>query len=292
MAWVQLFVPAEKKHANRIAAALEELDAAAVTLTDEADTPLYEPPLNAMPIWNETRICGLFDASVNRDAILAALRQHTGLPISEYHFAVLEEQVWERAWMDDFKPVRFGSNLWIIPSWSEVVDPDAVNLRLDPGLAFGTGTHETTALCLEWLDGANLQGKALLDYGCGSGILAVAGLLCGAKTAHGCDIDPQAIDASRKNAKKNHVASQLNLSLASEMPDYQADVLVANILAAPLITLAPTLAGHSKPGSDLVLSGILAQQAEEVIQAYLPWYNILPVVQKGDWVRIDGVRKG
>ena len=194
--------------------------------------------------------------------------------------------------MDDFAPMRFGERLWIVPSWSESPDPQAVNLKLDPGLAFGTGTHETTVLCLEWLDRTDLQGKAVLDFGCGSGVLAIAALLLGAGNATGTDIDSQALTASEDNARNNGVADGLSLYLPENLPaDYRCDVLVANILAGPLVELADQLAGYCRAGASLALSGILAEQAESVRSAYAPWFDLNPTSQQGDWVRIDGVRR-
>lgn len=194
--------------------------------------------------------------------------------------------------MDDFAPMRFGERLWIVPSWSEAPDPQAVNLKLDPGLAFGTGTHETTALCLEWLDRADLAGKTVLDFGCGSGVLAIAALLLGADSATGTDIDPQALTASMDNARNNGVVDNLHLYLPEKMPaDFGCDVLVANILAGPLVELAAQLASYCRPGATLALSGILAEQADSVREAYAPWFDLTPTTQQGDWVRIDGVRK-
>jgi len=223
--------------------------------------------------------------------ILAALQQQ-GLEAQAHHHETLDDQVWERAWMDDFAPMRFGERLWIVPSWSASPDPQAVNLKLDPGLAFGTGTHETTALCLEWLDRADLTGKAVLDFGCGSGVLAIAALLLGAGNATGTDIDPQALTASEDNARNNGVADALRLYLPENLPaDYRCDVLVANILAGPLVELAGQLASYCRPGGSLALSGILAEQAESVRNAYAPWFDLNPTTQQGDWVRIDGVRR-
>lgn len=194
--------------------------------------------------------------------------------------------------MDNFHPMQFGKRLWICPSWREVPDPNAVNVMLDPGLAFGTGTHPTTALCLQWLDSLDLEGKTVIDFGCGSGILAIAALKLGAKRAIGIDIDPQAILASTNNAEANGVADRLELFLAKDQPaDLQADVVVANILAGPLKELAPNIITLVKPQGDLGLSGILASQAESVCEAYAHDFNLDPVVEKEEWCRITGVKK-
>jgi len=291
MAWLQLHLATTEAHADAFQSALEDMGACAVTLTDGADQPVFEPPPGARPLWQNTVVSALFDADSDPALILAALQQQ-GLEAQAHHHETLDDQVWERAWMDDFAPMRFGERLWIVPSWSASPDPQAVNLKLDPGLAFGTGTHETTALCLEWLDQADLTGKAVLDFGCGSGVLAIAALLLGAGNATGTDIDPQALTASEDNARNNGVADALRLYLPENLPaDYRCDVLVANILAGPLVELAGQLASYCRPGGSLALSGILAEQAESVRNAYAPWFDLNPTTQQGDWVRIDGVRR-
>ncbi len=291
MAWLQLHLATTEAHADAFQSALEDMGACAVTLTDGADQPVFEPPPGARPLWQNIVVSALFDADRDPALILAALQQQ-GLEAQAHHHETLDDQVWERAWMDDFAPMRFGERLWIVPSWSASPDPQAVNLKLDPGLAFGTGTHETTALCLEWLDQADLTGKAVLDFGCGSGVLAIAALLLGAGNATGTDIDPQALTASEDNARNNGVADALRLYLPENLPaDYRCDVLVANILAGPLVELAGQLASYCRPGGSLALSGILAEQAESVRNAYAPWFDLNPTTQQGDWVRIDGVRR-
>lgn len=291
MAWLQLHLATTEAHADAFQSALEDMGACAVTLTDGADQPVFEPPPGARPLWQNTVVSALFDADRDPALILAALQQQ-GLEAQAHHHETLDDQIWERAWMDDFAPMRFGERLWIVPSWSASPDPQAVNLKLDPGLAFGTGTHETTALCLEWLDRADLTGKAVLDFGCGSGVLAIAALLLGAGNATGTDIDPQALTASEDNARNNGVADALRLYLPENLPaDYRCDVLVANILAGPLVELAGQLASYCRPGGSLALSGILAEQAESVRNAYAPWFDLNPTTQQGDWVRIDGVRR-
>ena len=194
--------------------------------------------------------------------------------------------------MDNFHPMRFGQRLWIVPSWHSAPAPDAVNLLLDPGLAFGTGTHPTTALCLEWLDGQDLKDCELLDFGCGSGILAIAGLLLGARNAVGTDIDIQALEASRDNAGRNGIEAQrFPLYLPADLPAVPADVVVANILAGPLVNLAPQISSLVKPGGRLALSGILAEQAEEVRSAYQDAFELDPTANKDGWIRISGRRR-
>ena len=216
----------------------------------------------------------------------------TGSPLPEHHAEVIEDQDWERSWMDNFHPMRFGQRLWIVPSWHAAPEPGAVNLLLDPGLAFGTGTHPTTALCLEWLDGQDLKDCNVLDFGCGSGILAIAALLLGAKEAIGTDIDVQALEASRDNAGRNNIEPGLfPLYLPEDLPQVQADVVVANILAGPLVALAPQLSSLVKPGGRLALSGILAEQGEEVAAAYAKDFDLDPIANRDGWVRISGRRR-
>lgn len=291
MAWVQLHIATDPQHADAFQDALETLGAGAVTLTDGADQPVFEPPPGARPLWRNTVVTALFDDSTDVAAILAALAQR-GLIPADHRIEALEDQVWERAWMESFQPMRFGARLWIVPSWTAAPDPTAVNLKLDPGLAFGTGTHETTALCLEWLDGRPLGGRSVLDVGCGSGVLAIAALLLGAAEAHGTDIDDQALTASRDNAKANGVSERLALYRPEQLPpNHRCDLLVANILAGPLVALAAELARRCRPGAPMALSGILADQAEAVREAYSPWFDLEPVARRGDWVRVSGVRR-
>jgi ribosomal protein L11 methyltransferase len=290
MAWLQIHIPSDDAGTEPLQDLLAELGASAVTCTDAADQPLFEPPPGATPLWQQTVVTALFEADTDPDLLRAAIESAAG-PLPDFRHEKVEDQPWERAWMVDFQPMCFGQRLWIVPSWSEPPAPDAVNLKLDPGLAFGTGTHETTSLCLAWLDGAELKGRQVLDFGCGSGVLAIAALLLGAERATGCDLDPQALLASRDNAEVNGVAHQLTCVLPESMPTASYDLVLANILAGPLVELAPLLTGYCRPGADLVLSGILADQADSVLAAYRDHFDLSPVVQKNDWVRIHGVRR-
>ena len=270
-----------------------EAGASAVTLQDAKDQPLYEPKLGSTPLWKNTTVIGLFDAHEDMDTVSTLLRAESGLdPFPSYKVEIVEDKDWEREWMTHFHPIRFGNKLWVCPSWKEVPEPDAVNLMLDPGLAFGTGTHPTTALCLEWLDQQEgLDSNTLIDYGCGSGILAIAALLLGAKKVTGVDLDPQALEATIDNAQRNNIAPEkLNVFLPEDFPVMQARYVVANILAGPLVSLAPKLAELVESGGHLALSGILAEQAEDIIHAYGPWFEMeKPVIQEG-WVLISGKR--
>jgi ribosomal protein L11 methyltransferase len=289
MPWLQLTFYTTKDDAEALADLLSETGAAAVTMQDAADQPLYEPPPGATPLWQLTNVVGLFDESFNSNALIAEIKSQWPGELPEYRSEQLEDQDWERAWMDDFKPMQFGERLWIVPSWHEAPVRDAVNILLDPGLAFGTGTHPTTRLCLEWLDSHEVSGKYVIDYGCGSGILAIAAALLGAAEVIGVDNDPQALVATLDNARRNGVTIQPYLP--KEVPETQADILIANILAGPLIELAPRLAALVKPDGQLALSGILPMQAEAVAEAYREWFDMTPAVEHDGWIRLEGKKR-
>jgi len=291
MPWLQVRLAISPEQAQTYEDALLEVGAVSVTFMDAEDQPIFEPDLGTTPLWSHTHLLALFEADTDADAVFAHLHLLTGAALPEHQAEVIADQDWERSWMDNFQPMRFGQRLWIVPSWHAAPEPDAVNLLLDPGLAFGTGTHPTTAVCLEWLDGQDLQGCNLLDFGCGSGILAIAALLLGAKQAVGTDIDYQAIEASRDNAERNGIdASRLPLYLPEQLPAEQADVVVANILAGPLVALAPQITSLVKPGGRLALSGILAEQGEDVAAAYAEAFDLDPLCIRDGWVRISGRR--
>ncbi len=292
MPWLQVRLAISPEQAETYEDALLEVGAVSVTFMDAEDQPIFEPELNTTPLWSHTHLLALFEADTDAGAVFAHLQLLTDAPLPEHHAEVIEDQDWERSWMDNFQPMRFGRRLWIVPSWHEAPEPEAVNLLLDPGLAFGTGTHPTTALCLEWLDGQQLQDTQVLDFGCGSGILAIAALLLGARQAVGTDIDVQALEASRDNARRNGIADdRFPVYLPADLPVQQADVLVANILAGPLVSLAPQLSGLVRPGGLLALSGILAEQGEEVAAAYARDFELDPIANRDGWVRISGRRR-
>jgi ribosomal protein L11 methyltransferase len=290
MGWFQTRFTAPQQRAEPLSELLMELGAASVTFEDAEDQPLLEPPPGETPLWSQVVVVGLFDDALDQHAIEQQLRLQ--LPQqSPLSIAPLEEQEWERAWMDDFHPMQFGERLWIIPSWSEPVDNDAVNIRLDPGLAFGTGTHPTTALCLQWLDANPPRAQRVIDYGCGSGILAIAAAKLGAQRVDGIDLDPQALTATADNAERNGI-STIHTALPDQLAQgQQAELLLANILAGPLKTLAPTLASHVTPGGSILLSGILQEQAESVSNAYSPWFTMGPATLQEEWVRLSGVKR-
>ncbi|MCS3768971.1 ribosomal protein L11 methyltransferase [Aeromonas hydrophila] len=292
MPWIQIRINATAKTAEKVSNMLLGRGAQAVTFMDAKDVPVYEPMPGETPLWGETEVMGLFDAETDPAPTIAFFQQIFGEDVG-YKVEQLEDKDWVREWMDHFHPMQFGERLWICPSWRDVPNPDAVNVMLDPGLAFGTGTHPTTALCLQWLDGLDLAGKTVVDFGCGSGILGIAALKLGAARVIGIDIDPQAIQASRDNAMRNGVADQIELYLPADQPqDVEADVVVANILAGPLRELAPLIAGHGKAGSLMALSGVLESQAPELETIYGQWFEMDPTAVKEEWCRLSGRKLG
>ncbi|MDH4559367.1 50S ribosomal protein L11 methyltransferase [Pseudomonas sp. BN417] len=292
MPWLQVRLAITPEQAETYEDALLEVGAVSVTFMDAEDQPIFEPDLGTTPLWTHTHLLALFEADTDEASLVAHLELLTGGTLPEHQIERIEDQDWERSWMDNFQPMRFGRRLWIVPSWHGAPEPDAVNLLLDPGLAFGTGTHPTTALCLEWLDGQDLAGCDVLDFGCGSGILAIAALLLGARQAVGTDIDPQALEASRDNALRNGIdPARFPVYLPADLPAKPAELVVANILAGPLVSLAPQITSLVAPGGRLALSGILAEQAEEVRTAYASAFDLDPTAEKDGWVRISGVRR-
>ncbi len=279
--------------------ALLEAGATSITLEDAEDTPVLEPAPGTTPLWPSVRIRGLFENGARRESILDALRR-LDVALPELSFEQIEDRAWEREWLKDFRPMRFGKRLWVcpggqlpdqIPGTQVPSDASQVILFLDPGLAFGTGTHPTTALCLEWLDGADLVGKRVLDYGCGSGILAIAALKLGALDALAVDIDEQALLATRENAARNAVESKLRIGAVDEVGEFRPDIVLANILAEPLQQLAPRFGELLAPGGRIVLSGVLVSQAADVASRYAPWFDIAPAALRDEWARVDGVRR-
>lgn len=292
MPWLQLIFETDEDNAPALAELLSAQGAAAVTLEDDADQPLYEPPPGATPLWQATRVVALFEADHDIPAAVAAVdAAWAPRPLPPWRLEQLEDRDWTRAWMDSFQPMRFGQRLWIVPSWTEAPEPDAVNILLDPGLAFGTGTHPTTRLCLEWLDAQAHAARQVVDYGCGSGILAIAAALLGAEEVWAVDNDPQALVATRDNATRNGVEARVHTVLPEALPACRSDLLIANILAGPLIELAPHFAALVRPEGALVLSGILPEQAPELAAAYQPWFDMAPPREHEGWVRLEGRRK-
>jgi len=298
MPWLQIKVMADPEQAERYEDMLLAAGCAVVTFQDGEDEPIFEPDLGTTPLWSQTVVTGLFAAEHDLTETLDLLHQAQDLAFPNdshkpvFKAEILEDKDWEREWMDNYHPMQFGKRLWVCPSWREAPDPGAVNLMLDPGLAFGTGTHPTTALCLEWLDGQPLDDCLVIDYGCGSGILGIASLLLGARKVMAVDIDPQALLATRDNLLRNQLEDdRLNTYLPGEIPVIEADVLVANILAGPLVQLAPILSSLVRPGGRLLLSGLLPPQANEITLAYHGSFEMAPPVERDGWIRLTGIRR-
>jgi len=292
--WLQLSLEALHHTPEQLEDALLQVGALAVTLADAGDQPVLEPAPGETPLWTHTCVTGLFDAQTDIEVVKRQLQCFLHTPIlPECRLSQLEERNWVRAWMDHFHPMRFGQRLWICPTAQNPPDPTAVNIRLDPGLAFGTGTHPTTALCLEWLDGAaDLTDKNVLDYGCGSGVLAIAAAKLGARRVWAVDIDPQALLASDDNADENGIEDRIELVAPTELPALlNVDLLLANILAGVLVRLAPEFTRRVKPGGRLVLSGILEQHADAVQAAFTRNFIFKPARQRDDWVLLEGARR-
>ncbi len=296
MPWIQAIIEVPSEQTNELEDLLMAIGAQAVTMRDAADQPIYEPKLGTTPLWSTVTLIALFDAE---QPLEVQMKQLAALYESEYEQAfpnykleLVEDKDWVREWMDTFKPMPFGKRLWICPSWLEPEDPEAINLKLDPGLAFGTGTHATTSLCLKWLDQADIQNKTIFDFGCGSGILGIAAMLLGAKSLVGIDIDPQAILASNENTERNQVdESKVSFHLPEDAPQVKTEIVLANILAGPLVELKDSILSYLLPGGHLVLSGILASQAQTVATAYEQACTIHSIEEDDGWVRIHAQAK-
>ncbi len=292
MAFVELKLQIEQAIADALDELLLEHGALAVTYEDAEDNPILEPGPGETPLWQQIVLTALFDGDTDTEALLAGLQSSELWPAGGHaRFQPVADQDWVRAWMDRFKPEAFGTRLWVCPSWHPIPAEATVPLLLDPGLAFGTGSHPTTRLCLQWLDAAALDGKHVLDYGCGSGILAIAAGKLGASQLTAIDNDPQALLATRENAARNQIdPAMLTVALPPLPSDFRCDVIVANILAEPLRQLAPAFAQWLPAGGKLVLSGLLAEQGAELQQRYRPWFDNLVITQHDDWIRLAGVR--
>lgn len=291
MPWLQLNIVTPRNLVERLEDALLDSGAASVTLQDNADQPIFEPGLGETPLWDTVRITALYDAHINTAETTTTAANAFGESLPEYAWELLEDKDWEREWMSNYHAIRCGEHLWICPSWQQPPEPDKVNLMLDPGLAFGTGTHPTTFMCMQWIDQQNFLGLDIVDYGCGSGILGIATLLMGARKVIGVDIDPQALLATTENAKRNHLpADAMPVYLPPRCPKIKADILLANILAGPLADLASTLNDLTKLGGKICLSGILAAQAESVKSAYNQWFDFDPTLQQDEWVRLTATK--
>jgi len=291
MAWLQLIISTNDSQADQLSDSLMEQGAVSVTLQDMQDQPMLEPAIGTTPMWSQTRAVGLFDSNVDLKKIIVQIEQQLRIKIPDWKGEPLEDKDWVRAWMDNFKPMQFGEKLWVVPSTFEPPQADAANILLDPGLAFGTGTHPTTSMCLEWLDANPPIGKEIIDFGCGSGILAIGAILLGAKHAEAIDLDPQALLATIDNAEKNNVSENIKTYLPKDFPNQTTSLLLANILASPLIELAGYFADLTLPQGNIVLSGILSEQADNVLAAYKENFDIEIWKQQDDWICLAGVRK-
>jgi ribosomal protein L11 methyltransferase len=291
MNWLQIIFSCNPEQSEMLEDALLSLGALSITYQDAEDQPVLEPGVGEMPLWANIKFSALFTADIDTDMLLIQLAAQLPFGLPEHRIEIVEKKDWERAWMDHYHTMRFGKRLWICPSWQAPVEPEAVNLMLDPGLAFGTGTHPTTALCLQWLDAAELQGKTVVDFGCGSGVLGIAALLLGAKQVIAVDNDPQALLATRENARRNGCEERFRVCLPGNYQPVRVDVVLANILAKPLIELAPILKASLKPGGQLVMSGLLREQADLVMAAYRPVMDFFDPVEQDGWMRLEGCAK-
>jgi ribosomal protein L11 methyltransferase len=295
MPWLRLTLTALESRAGALSDALLEQGALSVDVLDaDADTPqeqaiFGEPDEPPQHLWSHNLVTALFSADAPVDEIVRAAARAVGFAEPPaYHIETLEDCDWVRLTQSQFDPIKISQRLWIVPTWHTAADPAAINISLDPGLAFGTGSHPTTRLCLRWLDAHLAAGAAMLDYGCGSGILAIAAAKLGAGSVTGVDVDAQAVQASRDNARANQVEAQF--CLPDDAPRQQYDIVVANILTNPLKLLAPLLANATRAGGQIVLSGILSEQAEDVMKTYAQWFNLAPIITDEGWACVSGVR--
>lgn len=291
MGYLSLSVELEGRDPEAVEEALFAAGATSVTLTDAVDDAILEPAPGEVRLWPRTVLQALFPAAAAGPGAIIALAEAIGVPAARINVTHVAERAWEREWLKDFHAMRFGRRLWVAPHHEPAPDDAAaVVVRLDPGLAFGTGTHPSTALCLTWLDAYLAEGMRVIDYGCGSGVLAVAASLLGAAEAHAFDIDPQALIATRDNAAANDVAGRVRVHEGADTLPREVDVLVANILAGTLVELAPRLTGLLAPHGHLVLAGILRQQVHEVRAGFAPWLELTVFAERDGWSALSGRR--
>ncbi len=291
--WKQIAIQTRSEDCADLESLLLDRGAVSITFLDDQDQPIFQKEPGTTPLWDSVKLVSLFPEELDLDPLVALLQfQPAVLNRDAICIEDVAEQDWERSWMDSFEAMQFGPNLWICPSWQDPPEPEAINIMLDPGLAFGSGTHATTALCLRWLGSQPMPDKEVIDYGCGSGVLGIAAALLGARRVHAVDNDSQAIAATVDNSHRNHIGSgQLTAYLPDALPAVKADILLANILAEPLHELADHLANLVKPGGKLVLSGILRDQSEALVASYGRWFDMDEEVTEGDWVRLSGTRR-
>jgi ribosomal protein L11 methyltransferase len=276
---------------ERVEESCFEFGALAVSYTDQRDDAILEPAPGEFRLWPHTRLQALFPFETSPEDLVAGLSHVLRVDAARFELETLADRVWEREWLRDFHPMCFGRKLWVAPHHAHVHTQGAVIVRLDPGLAFGTGTHATTAMCLAWLDQNAGAGQLAIDYGCGSGVLAVAAAKLGARAAFAYDIDPQALTATRDNAAANDVADVVNVVDDDTQLPAGADLLLANILCGPLCELAPRFAALTRPGGRIVLAGLLTTQAAEVTDAHAEFFDITPFASREGWTALSGVRK-
>lgn len=290
--WLQLTVDIAPAQLERWEFALQAIGALSITYRDAEDNPVFEPEPGEITLWDALKLTALFDQGSESALLMRDLSARIDdIESVNIQFEALPDRQWERTWLDDFGPMKFGRHLWICPLEVEPPPSPAVVLRLDPGLAFGTGTHPTTAMCLRWLDANDVINTTLIDYGCGSGVLGIAALLLGAKHVYATDIDPQAIQSTNDNARVNRVESRLQCCSAKEIERVEADIVVANILARPLVALADTLAKQCSQRGRIVLSGLLGEQVDQVWRAYVPWFESMQLDTDGEWACLSAIRR-
>lgn len=295
--WLQIHITVDQAQVDFTETLLLSLGAVSVTLDDAEDQALLEPLPGETPLWNKVIVTGIYAQEDGEEIDVAALEAFIQLqmPDAPLRSALMEDQAWERTWMDAYEPIQIGDKFWIVPEWMQAPDADAVNIKLDPGLAFGTGNHASTFLCLQWLGKTDVKDKIVIDYGCGSGILGVAALLLGAKKVYATDIDPQAVLATQQNAELNGVLENLYVGLPeefnAEFAHQKADVFVANILAGPLMALAPEFSTLIKSEGEFALAGVIEEQVDDVSRVYSEFFDILDVEKRDEnWCRISGKR--
>ena len=297
MKWLQIHITVEQAQVDFTETLLSSLGAVSVTLDDAENQDLLEPLPGETPLWNKVIVTGIYaqeeGEEIDVDALMTFITAQ--MPDVPHRYEFMEDQEWERTWMDAYEPIQIAEKYWIVPEWMEAPEADAVNIKLDPGLAFGTGNHASTFLCLQWLGKTDVKDKIVIDYGCGSGILGVAALLLGAKKVYATDIDPQAVLATQQNADLNGVLDKLYVGLPEEfnkeLADQKADVFVANILAGPLMALAADFSTLIKSEGAFALAGVIAEQVDDVSRVYSEFFDILDVEKRdGHWCRISGKR--
>ncbi len=296
MSWQQLRVRVRPDQLEPLEQLLLDHGGLSISYLDAEDQPVFQKEPGSTPLWDHVYLLCLFDREVNLNALLFLLKQHPALAkLDDLTLDILEDEVWERSWMADFKAMQFGKRLWVCPSWEQPPNPEAINIMLDPGLAFGSGSHATTSLCLQWLEREIQKNNTVIDYGCGSGILAIAAALLGASQVIAVDNDPQAITATQENAKRNNIpqgviSCYLPEQLPGEIRQQKADILIANILAEPLLQLAENFAHLLKSNGKIVLSGILNEQTSQLLKRYSPWFTMDDAELKEEWTRLSGIR--